>query len=221
MTYETTTNNDEGFTSVSRKKSNKRSTSDSAENTSVEVENRFDALDDEALDEDEMEENPRPDEKEPKINPSPLQQHSEASPRLQNPRPSKAVTTQAAVTSTPLSQGMQSDKPALLFQFLGNAAHSNHPELLKKVLTLALEALSNKDISESSLKEYLNQVDFGIFVYPRIRHERRGVELLENLYLEIESGGYEDIPSNAEYMISNDECSSEAEMLTNTNQKLN
>ncbi|KAF2880252.1 hypothetical protein ILUMI_25923 [Ignelater luminosus] len=50
------------------------------------------------------------------------------------------------------SQDPQSTKSAVLTQLLVSAANTNNADILKKILTLALDALSNKDIPQQFLE---------------------------------------------------------------------
>ncbi|KAF2890040.1 hypothetical protein ILUMI_16133 [Ignelater luminosus] len=63
-----------------------------------------------------------------------------------------ATPSAPSPSTPPRQQSSKEDFPPFLTRILGNAASTRHPDMLKKILTIAIDALPNKDITGAFLE---------------------------------------------------------------------
>ncbi|KAF2889185.1 hypothetical protein ILUMI_16988 [Ignelater luminosus] len=86
-------------------------------------------------------------------NQRPIQEISSPSPPPLARSFAKVVATPSAQIHTipQCKQSSKEDSPPFLTRMLGNAANTRHPSTLKKLLAIAIDTLTNKDITDTFL----------------------------------------------------------------------
>ncbi|KAF2891343.1 hypothetical protein ILUMI_14830 [Ignelater luminosus] len=92
---------------------------------------------------------------------------------ISSPSPDQIIrqisTPSAHIHTTPqCKQSSKEDSSPFLTRMLGNGANTRHPGTLKKLLAIAIDALSNKDITGA----FLNLLTEILTLLERLRHDK-------------------------------------------------